>query len=356
MKSIFTPFKPISPKNGMLLSCFLSLPMAMNATPDIIGKNNVMAGESATYTVDADSRITDYKWILPSGCFITSGKNSNRIELTASYMALDGDLKVVRTFDDDTTDESILPINIDRYIREFENHSIKEGETVDIAGTTIDKACIYYEDIVGTNQVKAHRVTYIPTSYVEMTKPYLQTATSDGIWISWKTNYNEPSSVSYGPKGGALTSVTTAVTEDLSSRTNAYYWHSAQITGLDANTGYSYRVKTGDRESEIYTFHTMPEEGSKTPLRILLMGDHQIKTRSGYEWLCEAARKKVEEKYGDFGSSIHMVMNDGDQVDVGTLEQYEHIHLYKSETLSPYVPIMTAVGNHETYSDTDMKR
>ena len=86
-------------------------------------------------------------------------------------------------------------------------------------------------------------------------------------------------------------------------------------------------------------------------MRILLMGDHQIKSRSGYEWLMKAAQRKIEEKYGDLTENINMIMNIGDQVDVGTLDQYEQIHLFKSQLMSPYLPIMTAVGNHETYND-----
>ena len=89
-------------------------------------------------------------------------------------------------------------------------------------------------------------------------------------------------------------------------------------------------------------------------MRILLMGDHQIKSRSGYEWLMKAAQRKIEEKYGKNEENIYMIMNIGDQVDLGTLEQYEHIHLFKSQLMSPYLPIMTAVGNHETYQDPGM--
>ena len=74
-------------------------------------------------------------------------------------------------------------------------------------------------------------------------------------------------------------------------------------------------------------------------MRILLMGDHQIKSRSGYEWLMKAAQRKIEEKYGDLTENINMIMNIGDQVDVGTLDQYEQIHLFKSITrCSPYLP------------------
>lgn len=85
------------------------------------------------------------------------------------------------------------------------------------------------------------------------------------------------------------------------------------------------------------------------------MGDHQIKSRSGYEWLMQAAKRKINEKYGNLEKNISLIMNVGDQVDVGTLDHYEHIHLFKSELMSPYLPIMTTIGNHETYQDPDMK-
>ena len=78
----------------------------------------------------------------------------------------------------------------------------------------------------------------------------------------------------------------------------------------------------------------MQEKGDRKPMRILLMGDHQIKSRSGYEWLMKAAQRKIEEKYGKIEENIDMIMNIGDQVDLGTLEQYEHIHLFKSRLLA----------------------
>lgn len=354
MNSDFTIIRGLNRKNLLFLSCLLSLSPAVQAATDIIGKTNILAGESAIFSVPEEVGVKSYKWSVPGGCYVASGANTHRIELASSFMARDGELKLTRTFDDDTTDEAILPINIGRYIREFTNHSIKEGESIEIDGNIINEACIRYEEIVGSNQVKAHRVTYVPVSYTKMTKPYLQSASSDGVWICWKTNFNEPSKVVFGDGEHSLTSEQIATTEDLSETGIPYFWHSARVQGLEPNTLYSYKVMTGETESDTYTFQTMPEEGSKTPIRILLMGDHQIKARSGYEWLCQAAYRKVEEKYGNFSSSIQMVMNDGDQVDVGTLDHYEHVHLYKSETLSPYVPIMTAVGNHETYSDPGM--
>lgn len=44
----------------------------------------------------------------------------------------------------------------------------------------------------------------------------------------------------------------------------------------------------------------------------------------------------------------------GDQVDVGTLDHYENVHFKKNRKLSPYLPILTTVGNHETYGTLGM--
>ncbi|MEG1188384.1 MAG: fibronectin type III domain-containing protein, partial [Bacteroidales bacterium] len=359
MKLLFTSCREKSKRliirSFLLLSCFLFVAAGLNAAQKITGKSRLITGETAIFSVPEESGIKTYEWVIPNGCYISDGINTNQIRLTASFMAQNGILKVVRTFENGTTDESEVLVTIDPAVKEFKDHSIKEGESVFINDQEFSKACIYYENIAETNQKRAHRITYIPTSFTQMTKPYLQSAASDGIWISWKTNFSEASKVIFGAANQNMDNEFEASTHDLSENTTPYFWHSARLTGLQPNTLYSYKVRTGDKESETYTFRTMPEHGSKKPIRILLMGDHQIKARSGYEWLCEAARQKIEEKYGDFSSAIQVIMNDGDQVDVGTLDHYEHVHLYKSETLSPYVPIMTAVGNHETYSDPGME-
>ncbi len=64
----------------------------------------------------------------------------------------------------------------------------------------------------------------------------------------------------------------------------------------------------------------------------------------------KAAREKVIEKFGGkIEDHINLIINDGDQVDEGTLDQYEHVHFEPSAILSGNIPIMTTVGNHETY-------
>ncbi len=64
----------------------------------------------------------------------------------------------------------------------------------------------------------------------------------------------------------------------------------------------------------------------------------------------KSARDKIIEKYGEnVEEHIQLIINDGDQVDMGTLDQYENMHLKPSALLSGNIPIMTTVGNHETY-------
>lgn len=320
----------------------------------INGETTIGIDVSSSYTIDKNSEVLSYKWISPIGCKIVSGQGTENIIIRSSFLSQDSELKVIREFAADKRDTLKLPICFYRPIAIVQDHKIALGESIRIAGIERNIADIYYEESEenGKKLITAHRLTVEPKAgvYSKITKPYLQTVTSNSVWICWKTDYETSSKVTYGLSDNSLTQAKEGTFEKLS---DTYYWHSVQLTDLLPNTVYTYRVQS-EEESEIYRFKTAPQAGNKAPLRILLMGDHQIKSRSGYEWLMQAAKRKIEEKYGNVEENIDMIMNVGDQVDVGTLDHYEHVHLLKSELLSPYLSIMTAVGNHETYSDSDM--
>jgi hypothetical protein len=75
-----------------------------------------------------------------------------------------------------------------------------------------------------------------------------------------------------------------------------------------------------------------------------------MKESGRYEQLVGSAKEKIAEKYGEnIEEHVNLVINDGDQVDEGTLDQYEHVHLIPSAPLAGNIPVMTTVGNHETY-------
>lgn len=341
----------------LLTLCTLSLTgsvaMTIGAQNVIDGQPTIKVNADASFSVTADNQVENYKWLPPTGCHIVSGQNTNKVTLRSTFLAQDSPLRLIRFFKDRHADTLSTNVQFDRYIVEVVNHSINEGQQCLINGKEETVADIYYEPVDGNKEhVRAHRLTVVPTAYTDMTQPYLQTATANSVWVTWKTNFNDTPVVFYGTESDQLTSQTQGTAEELS---NTYYWNSVQLTGLKPNTLYYYKVKSGNKETQVYRFKTMPEIGSKQHIRILLMGDHQIKSRSGYEWLMQAAKRKIEEKYGNLEDNINMILNVGDQVDNGTLEQYEWIHLFKSKLMSPNLPIMTAVGNHETYSDPGMK-
>ncbi|MGN0037448.1 MAG: fibronectin type III domain-containing protein [Bacteroidaceae bacterium] len=321
----------------------------------ITGTQSLQIGETASYATSEEPDVKHYHWIAPTGCRIASEDGNPEIQLTTTFLAQDSPLRVVRSFADEHQDTLQLSLTFCRPINGYQDHTISPGESILVNGVACTEADIYYEpkpSIDGCDQLIAHRLTIVPNTYAQMTKPYLQTSTSSSIWITWKTDYANTPVVEYGTDSQLLDQQQEGDTQQLS---DTYYWNSVHLTGLKPGTAYYYRIRSGEQQSAIYRFRTQPSEGSRSHLRILLMGDHQIKSRSGYEWLMQAAKRKIEEKYGNLEDHINLIMNVGDQVDVGTLEQYEWIHLWKSQLMSPYLPIMTAVGNHETYSDPGMQ-
>lgn len=351
-------------KKRMLTLPLLSLAICgyAQAQADRIEGNPVMKiNETSTFEAPKNETVARYDWTAPIGCKVVSGQGTPSVEISSSFLSQDSPVRLIRTFTDEHKDTLEAPIKFCRYVQSIQDHTIAPGETINIGGKDYSEADIYYTPAEGENacgQVVAHRLTVEPKtgSYADMTKPYLQSAEDTAIWISWKTSFENTPKVIYGTSKDQLTQTLEGTIDNLSEDGFPYYWNSIRLTGLQPNTVYYYQAISDDKKSEVCHFRTMPTPKSHEPMRILLMGDHQIKSRSGYEWLMKAAQRKIEEKYGDLTENINMIMNIGDQVDVGTLDQYEQIHLFKSQLMSPYLPIMTAVGNHETYNDPGMQR
>lgn len=195
-----------------------------------------------------------------------------------------------------------------------------------------------------------------PTTYTGIPagiRPYLQTPRPDSMWVSWWSDNATEAQVEWGTSAGALTNTVPAGTDVLGTN---YHYHSGRITGLQPATYYYYRVRNGATVSETFRFRTPVVEGTNTgKLRVLVMGDNQIIGENRYEKLIACAKAKVEALYGvPVEEAIDFILMPGDQVDVGTLEHYRHLHFKQCGLISPNLPIMTTIGNHETYYDTNM--
>lgn len=208
-------------------------------------------------------------------------------------------------------------------------------------------------------------VIFIPAfASAQTIKPYLQAAQPTSVYINWKTDNGTNPSVSYGATAAALDQTAAGTTADLepkdSDYTTPYHYHSVKLTGLTPNTGYYYRANSGTtNQSAVHYFKTPPAYGSDSEvLRYIALGDHQIINHQGapymkYNELVQAAKAQAEAEYGTpLADNFNLIINDGDQVDLGRLSHYEQIHFEKSSYLTPELPIITAVGNHETYGNT----
>jgi hypothetical protein len=192
--------------------------------------------------------------------------------------------------------------------------------------------------------------------------PYLQAITANSIAVNWKTGVAVNPVVRYGLSAANLDHTITGTTQVMSDvgYINNYFYHTVKLHTLQPATKYYYRVVSDNDSSTICSFRTLPLAGQAPAasgrMRFLILGDNQIKAQPRYDSLMVAARRKMTELYGpDFNDSVSFILNLGDQVDVGTLDHYENVHLRKSRYLSQYLPIQTAVGNHETYGTLQMQ-
>ncbi|WP_199119140.1 fibronectin type III domain-containing protein [Pedobacter sp. ASV28] len=193
------------------------------------------------------------------------------------------------------------------------------------------------------------------SSYAQELFPYLQAPEPTSIWITWKTSSGNETVVEYGTSELNLSETLIGTTKVINDNgyNNSYFYHSVQLANLNPNTKYYYRIKTGGLSSKIQSFRTIPAKGAALDdghLRFIIVGDNQLKDKPRWDSLLVAAKRKSIEKFGEnFNDYINMVVNVGDQVDVGTLDHYENVHLNKAKYLSPALAFNTLVGNHETY-------
>lgn len=185
--------------------------------------------------------------------------------------------------------------------------------------------------------------------------PYLQAPEPTSVWVTWKTSSGSETTIDFGLSETDLTERSTGNVKIINDTgySNKYYYHSVQLTGLTPDTRYYYKITTGASTSKTHSFRTIPEKGQALAdghLRFIIVGDNQLKSKPRWDSLLTAARRKSIEKFGpNFNDHINMVVNVGDQVDVGTLDHYENVHFNKAKYLSPVLPFNTLVGNHETY-------
>ncbi|OFX32413.1 MAG: hypothetical protein A2X08_00870 [Bacteroidetes bacterium GWA2_32_17] len=179
-------------------------------------------------------------------------------------------------------------------------------------------------------------------------EPYLQTPTTNSIYISWNSYDNASTIVQYGTTP-SLGLYATGAYEDIGFIPTINRWHTVKVTGLLPDTRYYYSCNSGTDTSEIFHFRTPPNSGTANGhIRFLKFGDNQtyvLKSAS----IVDTSVFLLKQLYGNnWQDSISFVMNSGDICENGMdIGRYMNEYFNPFSSLSAYVPCMISIGNHE---------
>jgi hypothetical protein len=166
--------------------------------------------------------------------------------------------------------------------------------------------------------------------------PYLQSGSSTGVVVRWRTSKPTDSRVRWGP-----------ATNDLSSEassTEITTEHALAITGLSPDQRYYYSV--GDSSAAMaggadFSFVTVPT--SARPFRIWAIGDAGTATSS---------QRAVRDAYDAFAANQHTdvwLMLGDNAYNVGTDAEYQQAVFNMYPKMLRNTLLYPALGNHETY-------
>ncbi|MBC8311867.1 MAG: fibronectin type III domain-containing protein [Candidatus Marinimicrobia bacterium] len=183
-------------------------------------------------------------------------------------------------------------------------------------------------------------------------KPYLQNASTSSMVIMWETTSGFESLVEWGPTQAlGQTTYGTAETGYFTS-----YIHTVELTNLNSNTHYYYKVHTGNLESEIFDFKTPAEANLELSTRLVVVSDAQ-RDYSNVNKFQEVTQDGIinfvtEDLSGTIVEDINMLLVAGDLVDNGYsyFEWVDHFFA-PAELLLNHVPLYPVYGNHE--NDTE---
>ena len=181
-------------------------------------------------------------------------------------------------------------------------------------------------------------------------EPYLQSPTATSIYVCW-SYFGDSPSIEYGLSSDLGNKITPEKTT-INGGNEIVNWYSAKLENLTPSTIYYYKVKTDKKESQIYKFKTQPENENRTEhIRFAIYGDNRTDFKQ-FAAITDAMNSKVRSLYGDnLEEHLNFIFNVGDIVTRGAvLSQYYIEYFNPISSISPYVPLMISIGNHESES------
>jgi hypothetical protein len=185
-----------------------------------------------------------------------------------------------------------------------------------------------------------HEIEIIKT---ESDAPYLQSPTPTSIYACWTYKGDNPSA-EYG--------LTSSLGNQVIPETiliDGLNWYAAKLENLEPSTIYYYQVKTDSTESEIYKFRTQPVDYDSTEhIRFAIFGDNRT-VPAKFTEVNDSLKSKAISLYGEnIEEGLNLVYDVGDIVTNGrVLSQYLPEYFNPVSSISPSVPFMVSIGNHE---------
>ena len=179
-----------------------------------------------------------------------------------------------------------------------------------------------------------------PAGVLTLTRgPYLNLATTNSIFIRWRSNTPTDSKIKYG---GSSTSLTLSKTDAVVTTE-----HIVQLTGLIANTKYFYSVGSSAITLQGDTgnyFYTHPTVGSTGPVRIWTIGDFGVNSN---------AQNLVRDAYRNYSgttpTNVWLWVGDNAYSD-GTDAEYSTNVFAKYPYQMKNMVIWPTTGNHDLHT------
>ena len=181
-----------------------------------------------------------------------------------------------------------------------------------------------------------------------LVQPYLQQMTPTSVWILWETDRAGEGRVDWGESEAFGQMAVASSNENwVGSRI-----HEVQLTGLQPETSYYYRVRTGNVSSAPNHFHTPALQASEASTHIAVVSDMQ---RDGaqaqiYRQILNQGIAPFcrEEQQTSIAEALSMVLIPGDLVPTGlNINHWRDYFFADSTDLMGQVPFYPVLGNHE---------
>jgi phosphodiesterase/alkaline phosphatase D-like protein len=170
-------------------------------------------------------------------------------------------------------------------------------------------------------------------------KPYLQQLTDASVIILWVTQTGQNPTVRYATDTSYSASATG------SSRTvSGEQLHRIQLTGLEPDAIYYYKVYTEDQDllpDELLSFQTAPRAGSTAPFTFVVFGDYGIGS--------DSQRQLRDQMLLD---SFRFILSTGDNAyHDGTYSQFDANVFQIYQDIFSKAAVFPTLGNHDYHTD-----